>query len=66
MDFIQAESRYQHDTTYEKFLNAVEWEIGELTQNEKERLKIYFEKNVLNKPDIYNIWAFISWKKEER
>lgn len=65
LDFINVETKYQSKSTYEQFLDMCQWEMGELSQEEKEKIKIYFENEVKNKPDIFANWAFISWEKEK-
>jgi SAM-dependent methyltransferase len=66
IEFIQSEGRGSYYTTAQEYADSVAWSLGELSNDEKEKLKELYttmsqkEKESLKAP---HKWAFISWEK---
>ena len=67
VDFIKSENNKFSSFSADEFIEKVSWSLGELTTEEKDILKLYFETTYKFKdiPD-YIVWAFISWEKENK
>lgn len=66
VDFILNENTKFGSTTAEEFIEKISWSLGELSNEEKNTLKEYFNNTYKYKeiPDYLN-WAFISWEKRQ-
>lgn len=66
VNFVRSEGRSIVYNCAEDFIKSVSWSIGELSYDELERLKKYFEKTVKDKEKSvdYIKWAVISWDKK--
>ena len=66
VDFIPSEGRATQYKSLEAFLESVTWSIGELSEDEKERLTTYYNEKLIDKEDTIEpvFWAMISWNKE--
>ncbi len=66
VNFVQSEGRGTIYTSKEKFIESVAWSIGNLSNEEIERLEDYYDS--LNKNQIlkeeFVYWAIISWDKK--
>jgi len=62
VDFILSEySKFQSDNA-DEFIQRISWSLGEVSEQEKEILKEYFNTRYkLKKQNDYMNWAFISW-----
>lgn len=65
VNFIRSEGRSTVYTSQEDFIQSVSWSIGEITDIEETRLRIYYDKNIKDKKNSidYVKWAVISWEK---
>jgi ubiquinone/menaquinone biosynthesis C-methylase UbiE len=66
VDFVPSEGRNMVYTSKEAFIQSVQWSIGNITQEERQRLEDYFEEEFVNKNEQneYVYWAVISWEKK--
>ncbi len=65
VNFIKSESRNSMYTTFDEFIKSIVWSIGDLTLEEIDKLKIYYqiiENKKIEKND-YVKWAIITWEK---
>ena len=64
VDYLEGENRWRTCADAEDFLRKVTWSLGELTPDERERLRWYYEQNRerLGKSPVW--WALISWEKD--
>ncbi len=64
VNFIQSEGRSSVYSSCEHFIQSIAWSLGELTQEETQRLRTYYETDVKNKQDKSDFvsWAVISWE----
>lgn len=64
VDYLEGESRWRKCADAEDFLRKVTWSLGDLTPDERERLRRYYEQNRerLGRSPVW--WALISWDKD--
>lgn len=67
VDFILSENTKFGSSTAEEFIEKISWSLGQLSNEEKNTLKEYFNNTYKYKetPDYLN-WAFISWEKRKK
>lgn len=65
VNFIQSEGRGTIYTSKEKFIQSITWSLGELTNDELQRLENYYDNIDLSKKEEVDFvqWAVISWDK---
>lgn len=65
VNFIRSEGRSQVYKDCEHFIESIVWSLGEVTEQEKERLIKYYENHVKNSSEEteYVKWAVISWER---
>ncbi len=65
VNFVRSEGRSIVYSSAEDFIKSVSWSIGELSINEVDRLKKYFDKIVKDKEKSvdYIKWAILFWDK---
>ena len=65
VNFVRSEGRSTVYTSCEDFIKSVQWSIGEVSENELQLLKNYYETSVkgTTQADDFVQWAVISWEK---
>ena len=64
VDFIKSENNKFSSFSSDEFVEKVSWSLGELSVEEKDILKTYFETTYKFKDNpAFIVWAFISWEK---
>lgn len=65
VNFIKSEGRNSLYTTFDEFVKSVVWSIGELSLEEVDKLKAYYQtfKNKKTEKNDYVKWAVITWEK---
>ncbi len=65
VNFVRSEGRNTIYTCLEDFIQSVKWSIGEISEEEHNRLVVYYNKIVKDKINHieYVKWAVISWEK---
>lgn len=64
LDYLRSEGRREQYDSKESFIQSVQWSLDDLTQQDKEKLSVYYDSLGENKEDLgeqYNYWALISW-----
>jgi FkbM family methyltransferase len=64
LDYLRSEGRREQYDSKESFIKSVEWSLDDLTQEDKEKLSLYYDSLGENKENVaeqYNYWALISW-----
>lgn len=65
VNFLKSEGRSSMYSDVDNFVKSVTWSLGELSSDEENRLKEYFQ-NITNEEknrNKYVYWALISWEK---
>jgi len=65
VNFIRSEGRNTIYTSKEKFIESIQWSLGELTAQELQKLEVYYNNldEVKKTQEEYVSWAVISWEK---
>jgi FkbM family methyltransferase len=65
VNFIRSEGRNTIYTSKEKFIESIQWSLGELTAQELQKLEVYYNNldEVKKTQEEYVSWAMISWEK---
>lgn len=65
LSYLKSEGRREQYDTKENFIKSVEWSLDALTQQEREKLSLYYDNLGEDTPsaDQYNYWALIAWEK---
>lgn len=64
LDYLRSEGRREQYDSKESFIQSVQWSLDDLSQNDREKLSVYYDSLGQNKEDLgekYNYWALISW-----
>jgi SAM-dependent methyltransferase len=65
LDYLRSEGRREQYDSKESFIQSVQWSLDDLTQEDKEKLSVYYDSLGENKEGLgeqYNYWALISWE----
>jgi SAM-dependent methyltransferase len=65
VNFIRSEGRSTIYTSKEKFIESIQWSLGELSALELQKLEAYYDHldNEKKTQEEYVYWAVISWEK---
>ena len=66
LDYLEGENRLRTCVDFDDCLRKVTWSLGELTPDERERLRVYYERHPGRLGDTPMRWALVSWEKERR
>ncbi|MFA7083049.1 MAG: class I SAM-dependent methyltransferase [Arcobacteraceae bacterium] len=63
VDFIESQNSRFESLNEDEFIEKISWSLGQITKEEKEVLKNYFNTTYRNKKETNFLrWAFISWE----
>ena len=64
LDYVEQESRLAGTANFDEFCARVSWALGELSHDERERLRAWYQSNPGGGGATAPMrWAFISWEK---
>jgi hypothetical protein len=63
LNYLEGENRLRRCVNFEDCLRKVEWSLGELTPDERERLSAYYERYQGRMGETPMLWALVSWEK---
>jgi SAM-dependent methyltransferase len=66
LDYLEAENRLRKCVDFDDCLRKVTWSLGELTPDERERLRVYYERHLGRVGEAPMRWALVSWEKERQ
>ncbi len=64
LDYLEGENRLRQSVDFEDCLRKVTWSLGELTPDERERLRVYYERHRDRIGATPLLWALVSWEKK--
>jgi SAM-dependent methyltransferase len=63
LDYLEGENALRRCTDFDDCLRRVMWSLGELTPDEIERLRAYYERRGARIGETPMRWALVSWEK---